>query len=130
MFFACHSSINCSWISLPNTTESVTCKIQAEADKTLLVLTVYRPPNTDEVYMQNLCKLIEDLYIKYKEAIIWITGDFNLPNIDWDLYSVTDNAYPLNICNLLIDAFNLGGFFQLVDTPTRGNNILDLFCNQ
>ena len=128
MFFACHSSINCSRISLPYTTESVACKIQAEADKTLIVLTVYRPPNRDEVYMQNLCKLIEDLYIKYKEAIFWITGDFNLANIDWNLHSVTDNAYPLNICNLLIDAFNLGGFSQLVDTPTRGKNILDLFA--
>ena len=61
VFFACHSSINCSRISLPYTTESVACKIQAEADKTLIVLTVYRPPNRDEVYMQNLCKLIEDL---------------------------------------------------------------------
>ena len=128
MFFACHSSINSSRILLPYTTESVACKIQAEADKTLIVLTVYRPSNRDEVYMQILCKLIEDLYIKYKEAIFWITGDFNLPNIDWDLLSVTDNAYPLNICNLLIDAINLGGFSQLVDTPTRGNNILDLFA--
>jgi len=78
--------------------------------------------------MQNLCKLIEDLYIAYKEAIIWITGDFNLPNIDWITNSVVDNAYPLDICNLLIDAFNLGGLSQLVDTPTRNNNILDLFA--
>ena len=78
--------------------------------------------------MQNVCKLTEDLYIAYKEANIWITGDFNLPNIDWSTNSVVDNAYPLDICNLLIDAFNLGGLFQMVDAPTRNNNILDLFA--
>ena len=55
--------------------------------------------------MQNVCKLIEDLYIAYKEANIWITGDFNLPNIDLITNSVVDNAYPLDICNLLINAF-------------------------
>ena len=78
--------------------------------------------------MQNVCKLIEDLYIAHKEANIWITGDFNLPNIEWCTNSVVDNGYPLDICNLLIDEFNLGGFSQMVDAPTRNNNILDLFA--
>ena len=105
MFFACHSSINCSQIPLSDTTESVACKVQTNNGDTLIILTVYRPPNRDLLYMQNLCKLIEDLYIAHKESIIWIAGDFNLPNIDWSINSVTDNAYPLDICNLLIDAF-------------------------
>ena len=44
------------------------------------------------------------------------------------IYTVTNNAYPLDICNSLIDVFNLGGFSQLIDTPTCGGNILDLFA--
>jgi len=42
--------------------------------------------------------------------------------------SIVHNAYPLDICNLLIEVFNLEGFSQMVDAPTRSNNILDLFA--
>jgi len=69
-------------------------------------------------------KVIEDLYIKYKDSTIWITGDFNLPNIDWNSISVVNNVYPLDICNPLIDVFNLGEFSQMVNIPTQGSNIL------
>jgi len=45
--------------------------------------------------------------------VMWITGD-----------SVTSNTYPLDI----IDVLSIAGFSQLVTTPTRGHNILDLFA--
>ena len=96
--------------------------------KVLIVVTAYRPPNRDLVYMQNLCQLISEIHSKYKNAVIWITGDFNLPDINWSLNSVTSNSYPLDISTLLIDEFNSGGFIQMVNKPTRGNNILDLFA--
>lgn len=67
------------------------------------------------MYMHSLSHLIEDLYIKHQYSIIWIAGDFNLPNIRrLELYSVVNNAYPLDICNSLIDMFNIGDFSQLV----------------
>ena len=54
----------------------VACTVQLVDNKSLVVLTVYRPPNRDITYMHNLCKVIEDLYIKYEDSIIWITGNF------------------------------------------------------
>ena len=75
--------------------------------------------------MQNVCKVIENLCSKYENAVMWVTGDFNLPNIDWSSNSVVGSTYPLELCNMLIDTF---GFTQMVDSPTRGNNILDLFA--
>ena len=75
--------------------------------------------------MHNLCKVIEDLYIKYKDCIIWITGDLNLPIIDWNAHPVVNNAYSLDVCNSLIDALNLGGFLSKL---TYCSNILDLFA--
>ena len=78
--------------------------------------------------MHNLCRVIKDLYIKYEDSIIWITGDFHLPNIDWNTRSVVNNAYSLDICNSLIDVYNLRGFSQSIDTPTQGSNILDFFA--
>ena len=53
---------------------------------------------------------------------------FNLPNIDWSLSSVVGSTYPLELGNLLLDTFNTFGLIQMVDSPTRGNNILDIFA--
>ena len=78
--------------------------------------------------MQNICQLIAEICSKYRSAIIWITGDMNLPNINWNLNSVTGNSYLQYISNSLIDEFNSGGFIRMVELPTRGNNILDQFA--
>ena len=45
---------------------------------------------------------------------MWITGDFNFPNINWDLNSVVSNAYPLELCNMLLDTFSIFGLTQLI----------------
>ena len=57
-----------------------------------------------------------------------MTGDFNLPNIDWNLNTVFGSTYPLELCNMLIESFNTFGLTQMVDSPTRESNILDLFA--
>ena len=107
--------------------EAIACKIDLSRNGRLIVLTAYRPPNSDREYMYNLCQFIEEIHNKYID-VMWITGDFNLSNIDWNLNSVTSNTYPLDICNMLIDVLSVGDFSQLVTTPTRGHNILDLFA--
>ena len=94
----------------------------------MIVITAYRPPNRDLAYVHNLCQIISDIYNTYKNAVIWITGDFNLPDINWNYNSVTNNSYPLDISTLFIDELNSGGFIQMVEQLTRGNNILDLFA--
>jgi len=85
VFFACHNSINCTQISLDTQCEAVACRINLSHGQILIVLTIYRPPNRDIHYMQNVCKVIESLCIKYENAVLWVTGDFNLPNINWSL---------------------------------------------
>ena len=74
--------------------------------------------------MYYLCQFIEEIHNKYID--VWITRDFNLSNIDWNLNSVTSNTYLLDICNRLIDVLSIGGFSQLVTIPNRGHNI----CNK
>ena len=107
--------------------EAVACKVELSDNRTLIVLVIYRPPNRDLQYTQSICNLIEYLCCTFVNAIIWITGDFNLPNINWELNTVVSNAYPLELCNMLLDISSTSGFTQLVDSPTRGNNILNLF---
>ena len=125
VFFAYHNTIDCSQVTFTSPCEVVICRVEMINSKVLIVVTAYRPPNQDLVYMQNLCQLISEIHSKYKNAVIWITGDFN---INWSPNSVTSNSYPLDISTLLIDEFNSGGFIQMVSQPTRGNNILDLFA--
>ena len=128
VFFAFLNNFYCSQIDVSTPCEAIACKIDLSKNGRLIVLTVYRPPNSDRENMHNLCQFIKEIHNKYIDDVIWITADFNLPNINWDLNSVTSNAYPLDICNMLIDVFSIGGFFQLVTTPTRSQNILDLFA--
>ena len=59
---------------------------------------------------------------------MWVAGDLNLPNVDWKYWTVNANDHPLALCNLFIDLFVTHGVNQLVDSPTRDNNILDIFA--
>ena len=37
------------------------------------------------------------------------------------------NSYPLSLCNLILEFMMNYGFVQMINTPTRGRNILDVF---
>ena len=58
---------------------------------------------------------------------IWIAGDFNLPDINWKDGLITGHNYPHIFAELLLDFANIFGFTQIVDSPTRRSNTLDLF---
>ena len=51
-----------------------------------------------------------------------MAGDFNLPNIHWDTLEKTSGVNELVFVELLNDHC----LSQLINTPTRGKNILDL----
>ena len=75
-----------------------------------------------------MCREILDVKHKYKNSIFWLGGDFNLPDIDWPSNSICGHQYPAAINELYLQmSFNLG-LTQHVLTPTRLDNILDLFC--
>ena len=85
----------------------------------LKVLVAYRPPG------QNIIENIAFIdYLKNKlrnTRNCLILGDFNYPDIEWETYTTTSNyeSHFLNLVNEL-------SLHQVVDTPTRDNNVLDL----
>lgn len=92
----------------------------------IIVGGVYRPPNADLSFLENLYSHLTPIVKKNKHVII--AGDFNLPNISWE------NLSPLNHnCTdsvLLTEmSFNLN-LYQTVTTATRvqgsSSNTLDL----
>ena len=71
----------CSEISLHTSCEIVACKVEV-CGTSLIVRAIYRPPNNDDVYLNELCKVLYEIILKNPKLPIWIAGDFNLPNID------------------------------------------------
>lgn len=84
-----------------------------------MLCAVYRPPDAVDSFLTQ----VYDYLLPYRDRNVILTGDFNLPTINWQrpLY---EQYQPNNdILNILF-AFNLT---QLVREPTRENSILDLF---
>ena len=54
---------------------------------------------------------------------LWIAGDFNLPDINWNNMSVIGTAYPNNMNKFFIDTIEEIPMEQIVDFPTRLDNI-------
>ncbi len=81
---------------------------------------VYRSPNSSEENNESLVKMLEWVCRK-KEVLIF--GDFNLPNVDWDLLTGGNKLE-----QMFVDCFQEGLLTQHVEFPTRYNpdNILDL----
>lgn len=86
-------------------------------------IVVYRPPYNDvtgKAYMLQLTKTLTDLCtVKWP---IFITGDFNCPDVCWQSFSAPADSIQDNFVDFTCDL----GFSQLVTAPTRGSNILDL----
>ena len=97
-------------------------------DKTpLIIASVYRPPNRDIEYMELMCNTIESIVINNRNAVLWIGGDLNLPDIVWPSCSVTGKQYPHSLSERFLEMLNTCGLEQIVREPTRQNRTLDLF---
>ena len=60
---------------------------------------------------------------------IWIGGDMNLPDIEWETEQPTTNQYTHSISSSFLDSLANTGLQQIVNVPTRNNNNLDVFLN-
>jgi hypothetical protein len=96
-----------------------------------IVASVYRPPNAPEnsflKMMENLQSYLDDrLDIKHHD--VYITGDFNFPNINWNSMSVERSlgSGASSSAQVLLSFMDRNFFTQVVNTPTRNNNILDI----
>ena len=126
VFLALECCFICSEIPLNTSCEIVACKIEV-CGASLIICAVYRPPNNDDVYLNEVCRVLYEIILNNPKLPIWIAGDFNLPNIDWENLSVNGYNYSLQLCNIILDFIADSGLTQIVNSPTRENNILDIF---
>ena len=108
--------------------EIIATKISTGCKKTsLVIVSVYRPPNTDIDYALDLCSKIKHIVNTNRSATIWISDDLDLPDIDWKTESIEGHQNSNAINTAFLSAFQELGLAQIVDFPTRLHNTLDLF---
>ena len=116
-----------SQITTDTDKEIIATKISTGCKTSLVIVSVYRPPNTDIDYALDLCSKIKHIVNTNRSATIWISGDLNLPDIDWKTESIEGHQDSNVINTAFLSAFQELGLAQIVDFPTRLHNTLDLF---
>ena len=77
--------------------------------------------------MEILCQLLQNISPTNPDIPIWIAGDINLPNVDWESLYVVNNAYPIDICKTFTEFVLNHGFTQIVQPPMRGETFFIYF---
>ncbi|CAG2232939.1 CD39 [Mytilus edulis] len=109
--------------------ELIAAQINITDTKSLVIISAYRPPNKNDIdYLKQMIIEINELKLKFKNSTFWLGGDFNLPDIKWSEQNISGSMYSKELNEAFIDMLNNLGIEQMVDFPTRKDNILDLFC--
>ena len=106
--------------------ESIFCKLKIIGKRPLVIGSIYRPPDYDFDQSSNLVISIYNIIHKNKNAVFWLGGDFNLPDINWKDQDIIGNQYLKNINSLFLEMAQDLGLSQIVNIPTRGHSLLDL----
>ncbi|XP_038074867.1 uncharacterized protein LOC119742770 [Patiria miniata] len=107
--------------------ESVWASIHIKGNPTLYLGAFYRrhfgSTATNQVYLKELDAAISKLT---NNCQIILAGDFNLPDVDWvKTYFTPGGRYPA-LSKQMIDIAQDHNLHQVVTSPTREDNILDL----
>lgn len=116
------TSIKASLLAQSPDTESLCLRVSF-GNKVIIVIAVYRPPDSGPDFLVNLRSHLAS----FSKNKLFILGDFNLPNFDWDrLKTRPDSCHSDDILDIMF-SHNL---VQIVQQPTRvcGNSssLLDL----
>lgn len=102
--------------------EFVAAEVQLKDRRNMLIAVIYRPPSSPSSWFKSFEDLVQSFQSSGSKDML-LLGDFNLPNINWLEGSGFSNSSDLSeFCDFLCDS----NLFQLVDEPTRSQNVLDL----
>ena len=125
VLFAVNSSLVSHQLDIQSDAEFVATKI-ISGKQSVIIGALYRPTNNSQTYMDSLNLAIEDVCTSNPGSAIWISGDINLPDIDWATDQVTGHQYPKALNESFLQLLARTGMEQLVDFLTRGDNTLDI----
>jgi len=115
---------------LATNSESLLVQINLTGHRKLLVNSFYRPQTGGEnalQYFKTFCDNIHTVCSSNANTIVWLGGDYNLPDIDWINLTIRGSPSYSSLNDYLLDMLNDNGLSQMVTFSTRENSILDLF---
>ena len=98
--------------------DAITCFLQNEDKEKILITAVYRGPGICPTFCTKFHEYIDSIR---KSCPHVITGDLNMPDIDWKNLTA-QNGMSRGFTDIAVQK----GWKQLVKSPTRLTNILDL----
>lgn len=78
VFILCSRRLSSENIPVTTTCEVTVCRIQLPNSISLILCSIYRPPNNNIVYMEELCRTLEEVVIKFPKSQIWIVLIFQI----------------------------------------------------
>ena len=118
--------ISSEYTDLDTDCEILWAQVNLVGAKSLYIGAFYRPPNSDLSTIDNLNQSLSRLTHR-TNGNIWLGGDFNALHIDWPSLVISLEAGGKRaIYQRLIDISLEHNIEQVIDKPTRGDNILDL----
>jgi len=102
-------------------------KISLHNSKSLIVGSIYRPPNSDINYMEKIKSTVDNVLRKNRTSVVWLGGDINLSDICWKTQSIIGHQNTLRTDSTFLDLVQDNHLEQVVTFPTRKEHTLDLF---
>ena len=126
VIMAVKKEIRSEIIQKGKTNESIFVKIGIKGKEEIFGA-IYRPPNSSWETNESLVKDFYEIKKKFRNRRITIAGDFNLPDIDWQNYTVNGHQYEKKVNELYLTCFSELGLEQTNKMPTRLKSILEIY---
>ena len=128
MLIAVKSELQCSLVSKSITSELLSMKLHHEKSASIIISAFYRPPNCASAESAKcVINELHNIRIIHPNCEFWVSGDFNLPDIDWSNHTIKSYQHPKSMSLEFLKLPFYCNLEQMVSKPTRGNNIIDLF---
>ena len=104
--------------------ENLWVQLNLSGSKHVLLGAYYKPHEFDQHSFDELNKSFS--LVKQTNSTTWLLDDFNLPKVDWEMMTVKPDCSFPTFYRECLKVFNDCLLEQMMTSPTRGHNILDL----
>ena len=123
------SELPCSLVYKSMTSELLSIKFHLRKSASTMISAFYRPTNC--VSAESV-KCVDDdelhsIRINNPNCEFWVSGDFNLPDIDWSNHTIKSYQHPKSMSLEFLNLPFCCDLEQKESMPSRGNNIINLF---
>ena len=126
VFILVRNEIPSSLLSVSTSAEQIWVHVHVKHKPSLIVGSCYCPPSSSTTILDELENTLSDIRGSHPTARILLGGDLNASGIDWQHKSLEESYVSVPFREKLLSITEDFHFEQLVTTPTRGVNILDL----